>query len=133
MKKQINEKQYAAIAILSIPMRDGLTYEEVADKVGVSRQTLAAWRKDDAFSKALKDEIVRTTLDDLPEIMGALKGHIVRDGNAALLRTLLQAHGMLTEKMEIDSKGIGQTSVEIEDMKAKIEQFRKEDKANGQT
>lgn len=124
MSRQINEKQHAAIAILSLPERGGLTYENVADKVGVSRQTLATWRKEDAFSKALKDEIVRATLDDLPEIMASLKEHIVRDGNAALLRTLLQAHGMLTEKVEVESKGAGQTQSDIDDMKAKIERFR---------
>lgn len=131
VKKQINEKQYAAIALLSIPKRDGLTYEEVADRVGVSRQTLAAWRKDDAFSKALKDEIVRTTLDDLPEVMKSLAGHIIRDGNAALLRTLLQAHGMLTEKHEIETNSNGPVDIDAirERMKTQIEQFRKGENA----
>ena len=84
MSRNLNEKQHAAIALLSIPGRGGLTYEEVSLKVGVSRQTLSAWRKQDEFNKELKAEIVRNTLEDLPEIMKSLKEHIVRDGNAAL-------------------------------------------------
>lgn len=128
MAKQINDLQYAAIVLLSIPERGGLTFEEVANKVGVSRQTLATWRKDETFTKALKDEIVRATIDDLPEIFASLKGHIVQTGNAALFRTLLQAHDMLTEKLEVDSKG-GQ-SADIDEMKAKIERFRKGENAN---
>jgi len=101
---KLSDKQYAAIAILSLPKRGGMTYEEVADKVGVHRTTLHEWRRNDDFNKVMKDTIVRNTLDDLPEIMASIPRHIVDTGNAALFRTLLQAHGLLTEKVEVETK-----------------------------
>lgn len=126
-KRKLNDLQYAAIAILSQPKRGGLTYEQVAEEVGVSRESLRLWRKRDDFNAELKDEIVRNTLDRLPEIMDSIPDHIILDGNAALFRTLLQAHGMLTEKHEIDTKG---NSVDTDAMKAQIEAFRRSNDAN---
>ncbi|MDF1510866.1 phBC6A51 family helix-turn-helix protein [Robertmurraya sp. DFI.2.37] len=122
MAKLLNEKQYAAIAILAQPNRGGLKYDEVAERVGVSRQTLYEWRKDDAFNDELKRQIMRNTLDRLPDVMASIPDHIINDGNAAMFRTLLQAHGMLTDKVEVEAKG-GQAT-DVSQMKAEIERMR---------
>lgn len=119
---KLNEKQYAAITLLSVPKRGGLTYEQIADQVGVSRRTLQEWRKSDEFTSELKNEIVRNTLDSLPEIMESIPRHIIDSGNAALFRTLLQAHGLLTERVELDTKG--SSAGDVEAMRAKIEELR---------
>lgn len=105
MAKRLSDKQYAAIALLAVPKRGGLTYEQVAEEVGVTDDTLRTWRRQDAFNDELKREIVRRTLDRLPEIMDSVPDHVINDGNAALFRTLLQAHGMLTDKVEVEQKG----------------------------
>jgi len=123
VSRKLNEKQIAAITLLSLPKRGGLTYEEIAEKVGIARSTLQEWRKDDKFNEELKRQIVRNTLDDLPEIMSSIPKHIINDGNAALFRTLLQAHGMLTDKVEVETKGNSNTDVDT--MKAEIERMRK--------
>lgn len=102
-KRKLNDKQIAAITILATPGRAGLTYDEVADKVGVSRQTLLNWRNAEYFSKELARTIVRNTVDDLPEIFASIPGHIINDGNAAMFRTLLQAQGLLTERVEVET------------------------------
>ncbi|MCY9546793.1 phBC6A51 family helix-turn-helix protein [Lysinibacillus xylanilyticus] len=117
----LNDKQYSAIAILSQPKRGGLTYEQVADEVGISRRQLQEWRKDDAFNDELKRQIMRDTIDRLPEIMESIPDHIIKDGNAAMFRTLLQSFGMLTEKVEVETKN---DSTSIEAMKADIERIR---------
>lgn len=122
MSRKLSEKQIAAITLLSLPKRGGMTYEEIAEKVGIARSTLQEWRKDDAFNEELKRQIVRNTLDDLPEIMSSIPKHIINDGNAALFRTLLQAHGMLTDKVEVDTKNT--SGNDIADMKAQIERMR---------
>lgn len=125
MTRQLNEKQHAAIALLAIPKRGGLTYEEVAERVGTSRVSLHAWRKLPTFNTELKRQIVSNTIDDLPEIMASFKDHIVKDGNAALARVFMQAHDMLTDKLEVDNKGgSGSSADTIDAMKAKIEQMR---------
>ena len=124
---KLNDKQYAAIAILSIPKRGGLTFKQVAEEVGVSEQTIHNWRKNDAFNDELKREIIRVTLDRMPEIMASIPDHIINDGNAALFRTLLQAHGLLTDRVEVNTKTDG---VSTDEMKAQIERLRNRAKAD---
>lgn len=118
---KLNDKQIAAITILSQPKRGGLTFKQVAEHVGVSEQSIHNWRKQDAFNDELKREIVRTTLDRLPDIMQSIPDHIINDGNAALFRTLLQAHGLLTDRVEVTSKD-GQT--DVDSIKAEIERLK---------
>lgn len=119
---KLNDKQYAAIAILSRPKRGGLTYEQVADEVGVSRRTLQEWRKSDEFNEELKREIIRSTLDRMPEVMASIPDHIINSGNAAMLRTLLQAHGLLTDKVEVETKG---NTMSVDDMRKRADEIRK--------
>lgn len=121
MTKRLNEKQIAAIEFLALPKRGGLTYDEVAERVGIARSTLQEWRKDDDFNEARKKRVVQMTQDYLPEVFEAAIKGIVEDRNAAILRTFLQAHGMLTEKHEIDT---GKGGADVDAMKAKIAAFR---------
>lgn len=118
---KLNDKQYAAIAILAQPKRGGLTYDQVAEQVGVDRSTLYLWRRNDAFNDELKREIMRSTIDRLPEVMASIPDHIINDGNAAMFRTLLQAQGLLTEKVEVQSQG---NTEDIDAIKAKLEALR---------
>ena len=118
---KLNDKQYAAIAILAQPKRGGLTYDQVAEQVGVDRSTLYLWRRNDAFNDELKREIMRSTIDRLPEVMASIPDHIINDGNAAMFRTLLQAQGLLTEKVEVQSHN---KTDDIDAIKAEIERMR---------
>ena len=120
MSKNLTEKQWAAVVIMSHPHK--LTHEQIAEEVGVSRRTIFNWKKDDEFNKALKDQIMRNTVDRLPEVMASVPDHIINDGNAAMFRTLLQAHGMLTEKHEVETKDNNAAS--IEDIRSKIAEYK---------
>lgn len=124
-KRRFNEKQWAAIAILAQPKRGGLTYEQVAEKVGIARSTLQEWRKDDDFNEEIKRQVLRNAIDDLPNIYAAVPGHIIDEGNAAMFRTFVQSLGMLTEKVEMESKG-GNGAVNIDEIKARIAQMKRE-------
>lgn len=115
---KLSELQYAAIAILSQPKRGGLTLDEVAEQVGVSRQALYNWRSDDRFNDELKRKIMRDTIDRLPEVMASVPDHIIDQGNAAMLRTLLQAQGLLTEKVEVEQRNTSE--VDIEAIRARL-------------
>ena len=118
---RMNEKQIAAIAIMSQPNKGGLTYDEIAKEVGVARSTIFEWKKQDDFYNALKSEIVRNTGDRLPEVFSSMIDNIVETGNAAAFRTLVQMHGLLTEKVELNTKG---DTSDIDGMKAEIERMR---------
>lgn len=118
---RMNEKQIAAIAIMSQPNKGGLTYDEIAKEVGVARSTIFEWKKQDDFYNALKSEIVRNTGDRLPEVFSSMIDNIVETGNAAAFRTLVQMHGLLTEKVEVNTKASGDN---VDAMKAEIERMR---------
>lgn len=116
-KTKLSESQYAAIAILSQPKRAGLTYEQIAEQLGISTVTLFRWRRDDRFNDELKREIMRSTIDRLPEVMASVPDHIINDGNAAMLRTLLQSHDMLTDKVEVETND---KAIDIDAIRAKL-------------
>ncbi|WP_332606856.1 phBC6A51 family helix-turn-helix protein [Bacillus spizizenii] len=121
MARKLSEKQIAAIEFLAEPNRGGLTYDQIAEAVGVTRQTLHNWRNDDVFYEELKRRVVRKTSDKLPDVLASVPDHIINDGNAAMLRTFLQMHGVLTEKTEVDVKTDGNN---VADIKAEIERLR---------
>lgn len=118
---KLSEKQIAAIEYLALPQRGKLTYAEIAEKVGVSEMTLYRWKNDDTFHNALTRRIIRSTADRLPEVMASIPDHIINDGNAAMLRTLLQAHGLLTDKVEVETKN---TTDDTEALRAKVDALR---------
>lgn len=121
MANKLHEKQLAAIEYLALPKRGGMTYEQIANAIGVHRDTLLRWRNDDDFNEELKKKIMRNTIDRLPDIFDSIPDHIINDGNAAMFRTLLQAHGMLTEKHEVESKT---NEANVDAVKAEIERLR---------
>lgn len=122
-KRKLNEKQIAAIEFLALPKRGGLTYAQIAEKVGVDERTLYRWKNDDFFNEQLKRKIIANTIDRLPEVMDSVPDHIIKDGNAAMLRTLLQAHGLLTDKVEVENKS--EKTTDTDAIKAEIERIKR--------
>ncbi|MDF4189587.1 phBC6A51 family helix-turn-helix protein, partial [Ligilactobacillus salivarius] len=99
----------------------GMTYDQIADEVGVTRQTLHNWRNNDDFYEELKRRIKKQSAERMPDIIASIPDHIINDGNAAMLRTYMQWHDMLTERTEVDVKNDGNN---IADIKAEIERLR---------
>ncbi|MGI1816234.1 phBC6A51 family helix-turn-helix protein [Bacillus subtilis] len=121
MARKLSEKQIAAIEFLSQPNRGGMTYDQIADEVGVTRQTLHNWRNNDDFYEELKRRIKKQSAERMPDIIASIPDHIINDGNAAMLRTYMQWHDMLMERTEVDVKNDGNN---IADIKAEIERLR---------
>ncbi|MBU8597361.1 hypothetical protein KM908_14540 [Alkalihalobacillus clausii] len=118
--RKLSEKQWAAIALLALPKKGGLTNLQIAERVGVAEKTIYEWKKSDSFTNALKEQIMRNTLDRLPEVMDSVPDHIINDGNAAMLRTLLQAHSMLTEKVDVSNTSDRASLDEMREQVAKL-------------
>lgn len=123
-KRRLTEKQIAAIEYLALPKRGGLTYEEIAEKVGVARSTLSEWRKNDTFNSELNKRIIQLTQDRMPEVFEAAIEGIIEDRNAAIFRTFLQAHGLLTDKVEVDT---GSKGADIDAIRAEIGAIKRRD------
>lgn len=121
-KRNLNEKQLAAIAILSMPNRGGLTYKQVAERVGVSEQTIHNWRKLDDFNNEIKTQVLRNAVEHLPDMYASIPKHVIDEGNAALFRTYIQSLGMLTEKVEVNSSS--DSGANVDAIKAEIERIK---------
>lgn len=121
-KKRLHDKQLLAVEIISTPKRGGMTYLQVAEEVGVDESTLHRWRKRDDFYDAVNKAVIRKSQDRLAEMFEAAIDGVIDDKNAALFRTIIQTHGLLTEKVEVsDGKG----NEDIDDMKERIASMRK--------
>lgn len=121
--KQLSSEHYEAIALLAVPKRGGLTYEEIADRINVHVNTLYYWRLDPVFQAAFKQEVVRRTHERLSEVFDAMIDTAVKDGNAAAAKLILSTNGMLTDKVEVTTNTSEGKS--IEDIQARIAQFKK--------
>lgn len=121
-RKYLTPEQRIAIEWLSLPKNGGKTYEEIAEMCGVTDRTIRNWKQDELFVKELNKAIVRNTQEKLPEVFEAAIEGIIKEKNAAMFRTLLQAHGILTEKHEIETKQ--NVSVDTAELKAEIERFK---------
>lgn len=124
--KQLNASHYIAIYELAKPNSTRLTQEEIAALAGVHRTTLHAWRKDPLFTRELKQQIVRGTIDKLPDVFAAIPEIIIRDGNAAMFKNLLQVHGMLTDKVEVTNVDEAGSTIDREALKAKLAKLKGE-------
>ena len=128
--KRLNAEHLLAIQWLSQPRKGGKTDEQIAEICGVSRQSIHNWRKDAMFEAELKKQIVRNSQDRLPELVESLAEIAIRDGNAAMAKLALQINGMLTDKVEIETKDSGR-DIDYDALDSEIASFsgtlRKED------
>lgn len=102
--KRLEAHHLIAIHYLAQPRRAGKTMEEIAKECGVTVQTIYNWLKDPLFERELKKEIARQALKRLPEVMESMADAAVEDRNAAAAKLVLQVHGMLTDKLEVEQK-----------------------------
>lgn len=125
-RPRLSEKQWQAVALLSQPKMAGMTYEEIAEEVGVTTMTLWRWRQQDKFNEEIKRQVLRNAVRHLPDMYEAVPRHVIEDGNAAMFRTFVQSLGMLKEHIEIeDNRDDGR---DLDEMKAQIEEFRNRNK-----
>lgn len=121
--RRLTEAQIRAIEYMSLPKKGGLTYDEIAATVGVDVRTLYRWKRDDVFFNALTKKIVRDTVDRLPEVFASIPDHIIIGGNAAMFRTLLQAHGMLPGKVVVVEKE--PEGIDVDKIRREVDEIRR--------
>ncbi|MEK3836461.1 phBC6A51 family helix-turn-helix protein [Paenibacillus sp. FSL R7-0128] len=110
--KILTAEQTLAIEWLAKPRKGGKTYEEIASLCGVTARTLENWRKDAFFDAEFKRAVIRDNSAKLPELVDSLSTIAIRDGNAAMAKLALQISGLLTDKIEVETKDSGGTDVE---------------------
>jgi predicted transcriptional regulator len=112
MAKRLSPEQYVAIGYLAQPHNGGKTIAEIAQECGVSERTIYNWKNDEAFEKELIAQMRRNVRDMIPAVNRAMFDTAIKEGNAAAAKLLLQQVGLLTDKVEVETK----TTAEVPDL-----------------
>ena len=129
MAKQLTSDQTVAIEWLALPRKGGKTYEEIAAICNVTARTLENWRKDATFDAEYKRAVRRSNDARLPELVASLTDIAITDRNAAMAKLALQVSGMLTDKIEVETKDGAVTDVDALRQRIAALQKRDEDGA----
>lgn len=78
--------------------------EEIAKECNVSRQTLYDWTRQSYFDAELKRQTARNVSKLVPDVLDAMYETTLVDKNAAAAKLILQVAGMLTDKLEVETK-----------------------------
>lgn len=126
--KNLKPEQLQAIKYLAQPKQGGLTHEEIAEKVGVSRQTLYNWRRGIEFNDEIKREINRNTMHRIPDVIDSLLTQATKEQqpSAKAAELLLKTVSMLNDRLEVEdrTKKDDNQATDIDAMKAEIERMR---------
>jgi uncharacterized protein YpbB len=124
----LKPEQLQAVAYLSQPKQAGHTHEQIAEKVGVTRQTLYRWRQDIEFQDEIKREISRNTMNRIPEVIESLfiQATKANQPSAKAAELLLKTVSMLNDRLEVEdrTKRPTEKTSDIEAMKAEIARMR---------
>ena len=129
--KQFTEKQITAIGILAMPNRGGLSFEEVADKAGISERQLHRWRKKPEFKQAVIDQSLANVKEVIPNVLSAHTKQ-AESGNVKAIELFYKLFGLLVDKQEITQdvttreKGNEDLSNELDDIRNLIEDIKGE-------
>ncbi len=98
---EFTEQQIQAIELLSLPGKGGLTFEQIAEKVGISVRTLHRWRDKRNFQKAVTLRAIQNIHHELPEVFTA---HIksCKRGNVRAIELLYKLLGFLIDRQEVN-------------------------------
>lgn len=124
----LKPEQIQAIKYLAQPKQGGLTHEQIAEKVGVSRQTLYNWRQDIRFTDEIKREINRNTMHRIPDVIDSLLTQATKENqpSAKAAELLLKTVSMLNDRLEVEdrTKKDDNQATDIDAMKAEIERMK---------
>ena len=94
----LNENQYKAIGLLL----EGKKNIEIAEELGIHRNTVTNWLKEDSFQAELRKAATRHGQHRLGELVDRMYSTAINEGSAAMAKLLLQMQGMLTDKVSVD-------------------------------
>jgi len=92
--RYLNENQYKAIGLLL----EGKKNVDIAAELGVHRNTVTNWMKEDLFQSELRKAATRHGQNRLGELVEKMYSTAINDGSAAMAKLLLQMQGMLSER-----------------------------------
>ena len=96
--RYLNENQYKAIGLLL----EGKKHVDIAEELGIHRNTVTNWTKDDLFQSELRKAATRHSQNRLGELIEKMYDVAINEGSAAMAKLILQSQGMLTDKHVVE-------------------------------
>lgn len=127
---RLTADQLVAIEWLAKPKKGGKTYEEIAAMCNVTSRTLENWRKNPVFDAEFRRAVKRVNDVRLPELVESLADIAIADRNAAMAKLALQVGGILTDSVEVTTKGGEETDIEA--LKARLSAMKRDKSETGE-
>ncbi|WP_169713631.1 phBC6A51 family helix-turn-helix protein [Paludifilum halophilum] len=125
--KELKPEHHVAIHYLSQPKKGGLTMEKIAQECGVTRKTVYEWKKDDLFNRELKKQIIRNTIDRLPEVNDAMASAAIEDRNAAAAKLIYQMNELLSDSLHVETSEKKDEGADIDHLRELAKKYADED------
>lgn len=126
--------QQAAIVLLSTKREHKMTYEQIAEEVGVDPSTLYRFRQRDD----VKDYILRYTMariiDRIPEVVEVQAEQAINRGSVKSAELILKYAGLLAERRIVDADVRAEvadvTDKDVEELERELAELRKKAEEN---
>ena len=119
--RYLNENHYKAIELLL----EGKKNQEIADDLGVHRNSITNWLKEELFQAELRKAATRHSQHRLGELIDRMYSTAINEGSAAMAKLLLQMQGMLTDKVSVEQSVKQEAGVNYDKLDDEIAAFAK--------
>lgn len=119
--RYLNENQYKAIGLLL----EGKKNVEIAEELGIHRNTVTNWLKEDLFQAELRKAATRHSQHRLGELVERMYSTAINEGSAAMAKLLLQMQGMLTDKVSVEQSVKQEAGISYDKIDDEIAAFAK--------
>ncbi|TYS68832.1 hypothetical protein FZC76_07795 [Sutcliffiella horikoshii] len=96
--KGLNETEIRVVEELA--NKGGRSYEEIANKLGISDRHLYRIRQNPIVKNAIKERTLQVLQEDVPDILGALRRN-AKKGDFRSIELIVKMLGMLVDRSEV--------------------------------
>ncbi|WP_336791179.1 phBC6A51 family helix-turn-helix protein [Paenibacillus sp. MMO-177] len=121
----LSATQLAVAEYLSMPGRGGMTYEQLAEKHGISLRCLYDWRQNYWFAEHVRQRTMEKVIEHLPDVMEGLTRQALEGKSIKAVDVWLRANGLMNQEMTIRPGPPAEDRSEAA-IRADIERMRRE-------
>lgn len=125
MKEELSPEMIKACNLYLARKQNGMSLEEIAEAVGVTRRTLYAYRQKPAWRTYQREQAVRIAEDSLPDVLDTVHKKAVEGRNPKWAEIYLKTVGVLNGegvRVEVNNTQDKRDDASIE---ASIEELKK--------
>lgn len=111
---------------------EGKTQKEVAEKMGLHRNTISNWTREPLFEQEIRKAAVRRSQYKIGALVDVVYQSAIEDRSAAMAKLALQINGMLTDQISVKSNEDNINPVNYDKIDDEIAAFAKRLEEDGE-